>query len=252
MSRVLENCNDLITQHYSSKHKGLDIVGEGHRTDYVTAHTGGEVILLASGHVNNPGASGDASYGNFVKLKHANGYCTLYAHLKNVCVSQGQTVKAGDRLGYMGNSGNSYGAHLHFEIRTPGNERIDPEPYLAAGLPGIHEGENIMSWFIRMGDFGSKEAAEEALAGLKALASSCTVSSDEAATAKHRTTDNLYYHTTYPAKKGDASTRAGMWSKGTVVDVVDGWESTGNGYTWVKVLYDGGTYYAAREYLERV
>ena len=109
-----------------------------------------------------------------------------------------------------------------------------------------------MSWFIRMGDFGSKEAAEEALAGLKALASSCTVSSDEAATAKHRTTDNLYYHTTYPAKKGDASTRAGMWSKGTVVDVVDGWESTGNGYTWVKVLYDGGTYYAAREYLERV
>lgn len=252
MSRVLENCNDLITQHYSSKHKGLDIVGEGHRTDYVTAHTGGEVVLLASGHVNCPGASGNASYGNFVKLRHANGYCTLYAHMKNVCVVKGQTVKAGERLGYMGNSGNSYGAHLHFEVRTPGNERIDPEPYLSAGLPGIQKGEDIMSWFIRMGDFGSKEAAEEALAGLKALAGSCTVSSDEADTAKYRTTDNLYYHTTYPAKKGDASTRAGMWSKGTVVDVVDGWESTGNGYTWIKVLYDGGTYYAAREYLERV
>ena len=252
MSRVLENCNDLITQHYSSKHKGLDIVGEGHKTDYVTAHTGGEVILLATGHVNCPGASGDASYGNFVKLRHANGYCTLYAHLKNVCVSKGQTVQAGERLGYMGNTGNSYGAHLHFEVRTPGNERIDPEPYLSAGLPGIQEGEDFMSWFIRMGDFGSKEAAEEALAGLKALAGSCTVSSDEATTTKHRTTANLYYHTTYPAKKGDASTRAGMWSKGTVVDVVDGWESTGNGYTWIKVLYDGGTYYAAREYLERV
>lgn len=249
MSRVLENCNDRITQHYSSKHKGLDIVGEGHRTDYVTAHTDGEVILLASGHVNCPGASGDASYGNFVKLKHPNGYCTLYAHLKNVCVVKGQTVKAGERLGYMGNSGNSYGAHLHFEVRTPGNERIDPEPYLSAGLPGIQKGEDIMSWFIRMGDFGSKEAAEEALAGLKALAGSCTVSSDEAATTKHRTTANLYYHTSYP---GNSGTRAGKWPKGTLVDVLDGWEAQADGYTWVKVLYDGGTYYAAREFLERV
>ena len=105
-----------------------------------------------------------------------------------------------------------------------------------------------MWWFIRMGDFGSKEAAEEALAGLKALAGCCTVSSDED-TAKHRTTANLYYHTAYP---GNSGTRAGKWPKGTVVDVLDGWESTGNGYTWVKVLYEGGTYYAAREYLERV
>ena len=248
MSRVLENGNDRITQHYSSKHKGLDIVGEGHRTDYVTAHTGGEVILLATGLVNSPGASGDASYGNFVKLKHPNGYCTLYAHLKNVCVVKGQTVKAGDRLGYMGNSGNSYGAHLHFEVRTPGNERIDPEPYLSAGLPGIQKGEDIMSWFIRMGDFGSKEAAEEALAGLKALAGSCTVSSDET-TTQHCTTANLYYHTAYP---GNSGTRAGKWPKGTLVDVLDGWETQADGYTWVKVLYDGGTYYAAREYLERV
>ena len=240
MSRVLENCNDLITQHYSSKHKGLDIVGEGHRTDYVTAHTDGEVILLATGHVNNPGASGDASYGNFVKLRHANGYCTLYAHLKNVSVTKGQTVKAGDRLGYMGNSGNSYGAHLHFEIRTPGNERIDPEPYLSAGLPGIQE-EVIEI----MGKYVSADKLVEWI-------NSNGVDMVEQSTAKHRTKSNLYYHTTYPATEGDESTRAGKWLKGTMVDVVDGWESTGNGYTWVKVLYDGGTYYAAREYLERV
>ena len=71
-------------------------------------------------------------------------------------------------------------------------------------------------------------------------------------TSPYRTTANLYYHTTYPAVKGDASTRAGKFPKGTVVDVVDGWESSGNGYTWVKVLYEGGTYYAAKEYLERV
>ena len=240
MSRILENCNDLITQHYSSKHKGLDIVGEGHKTDYVTAHTGGEVILLASGHVNNPGASGDASYGNFVKLKHANGYCTLYAHLDSVCVSKGQTVKAGERLGYMGNTGNSYGAHLHFEVRTSGNERIDPEPYLSAELPGIKE-EVIEI----MGKYVSADKLIDWI-------NNNSVDMVEQTTAKHRTTDNLYYHTTYPATKGDESTRAGKWPEGTVVDVVDGWESAGNGYTWVKVLYNGGTYYAAREYLERV
>ena len=38
----------------------------------------------------------------------------------------------------------------------------------------------------------------------------------------------------------------------TLVDVLDGWEAQADGYIWVKVLYDGGTYYAAREYLERV
>ena len=71
-------------------------------------------------------------------------------------------------------------------------------------------------------------------------------------TTPYRTTANLYYHTTYPAVQGDTSTRAGKFPKGTVVDVVDGWESSGNGYTWVRVLYEGGTYYAAKEYLERV
>lgn len=237
MSRVLQNCNDLITQHYSSKHKGLDIVGAGHKTDWVTAHTAGEVILLSTGHVNSPGASGNDSYGNFVKLKHAGGYCTLYAHLKSVCVKKGQTVGAGDRLGYMGNTGNSYGAHLHFEVRTPGNERIDPEPYLTAGLPG--EYEEVIEI---MGKYVSKD-------NLIDWINNNAVDMVEQTVSKRRTTANLYYHTTYP---GNSGTRAGKWLKGTVVDVLDGWEASADGYTWVKILYDGGTYYAAREYLERV
>lgn len=71
-------------------------------------------------------------------------------------------------------------------------------------------------------------------------------------TSRYRTTANLYYHTTYPAVSGDTSTRAGKFPKGTVVDVADSFESAGNGYTWVKVLYGGGVYYAAKEYLERI
>ncbi len=79
-----------------------------------------------------------------------------------------------------------------------------------------------------------------------------SVDMTEETTSQYRTTANLYYHTTYPATAGDTSTRAGKWQKGTLVDVVDGWESAGNGYTWVKVRFEGGTYYAAKEYLEKV
>ena len=59
----------------------------------------------------------------------------MHAHLeKGIKVKTGQTVKKGDTLGYMGNSGNSYGAHLHWEVWKDGN-KIDPTPYLNADLP---------------------------------------------------------------------------------------------------------------------
>lgn len=67
------------------------------------------------------------SYGNMVKLKHAdyNGSTleTLYAHLNSISVKKGQAVKAGDLIGYSGNTGNSFGAHLHFEVRYAGSRR---------------------------------------------------------------------------------------------------------------------------------
>lgn len=64
------------------------------------------------------------SYGNCIKIKHANYHDhtleTLYAHLKSICVKCGQTVKAWQIIGYTGNTGNSGGAHLHFEVRYGG------------------------------------------------------------------------------------------------------------------------------------
>ena len=85
--------------------------------------------------VSNPGSTGNESYGNFVKIKHDDGYYTLYAHLKDVYVSKGQRVLRGEKIGYMGNTGNAYGVHLHFEVRNPRDLRIDPTPYLDADLP---------------------------------------------------------------------------------------------------------------------
>ena len=75
-------------------------------------------------------------YGNYVILKHPNGDYTVYGHLmKGLAVSKGQTVKKGQVLGYMGNTGYSQGQHLHFELRRGGyskiNYAVDPLDYLA-------------------------------------------------------------------------------------------------------------------------
>lgn len=134
-SRILKNKGNIITQEYGNGHIGIDIVGTGHTTDSVIAHSDGKVIFCQTGYKNNKGSTGNASYGNCVKIQHANGYCTLYAHLDSVNVNFGQTVKQGQIIGFMGNTGNSYGAHLHFEVWKNG-VRINPKPYINANLYG--------------------------------------------------------------------------------------------------------------------
>ena len=139
--RVLECGECFITQHYGEDgHLGVDIVaniGGEHRTDYVVAHSSGRVVDIATGHGNEPGSTGMASYGNYVQIQHDDGYTTFYAHLDSVYVSVGDYVDKGQRIGYMGNTGNSYGAHTHFEVRTSiaGSTRVNPEPYLNSDLP---------------------------------------------------------------------------------------------------------------------
>ena len=57
------------------------------------------------------------SYGNKIIIKHEGGYVTLYAHLQSFDVTEGQEVKQGDIIAYVGSTGRSTGPHLHFEIR---------------------------------------------------------------------------------------------------------------------------------------
>jgi murein DD-endopeptidase MepM/ murein hydrolase activator NlpD len=68
-------------------------------------------------------------YGNAVVIDHKSGYQTLFGHLSKVNVTQGQEVKTGDLLGFIGTTGRSTGPHLHYEIRKNG-EDINPEPFL--------------------------------------------------------------------------------------------------------------------------
>lgn len=140
--RVLESKKYTITSAYGWRdlngdgvkdyHSGVDIVREGYMLDYIVAHSDGKIVKFQDGLGNMKGSN---SYGNYVKIDHGNGYYTLYAHMrKGLSVKNGQTVKAGTRLGYMGDSGNAYGGHLHFELWEGGN-RIDPTPYLNKDLP---------------------------------------------------------------------------------------------------------------------
>ncbi|EDZ61828.1 peptidase, M23/M37 family [Sulfurimonas gotlandica GD1] len=87
--------------------------------DYA-ARRGTPVIAAGSGTIIYSAYLG--SYGNLVKIRHADGYETRYAHLKSFRrgIKRGKHVKKGDTIGYVGNTGRSTGPHLHFELRTDG------------------------------------------------------------------------------------------------------------------------------------
>jgi len=136
MSRILLDGENQITNPYHKNvHEALDIVKKWYQPDTVIAHSDGVVVMTQTGIPADPGSTGNRSYGNFVKIRHSDGYYTLYAHLKEVYVKKGQKVPRGEKLGYMGATGNAYGVHLHFEIRNSYDRRIDPTPYLNKDLP---------------------------------------------------------------------------------------------------------------------
>ena len=100
-------------------HGGIDI-----------ANSIGTPILAASdGVVIDCGPTG--GYGNWVKLRHSDGTVTLYGHLSAWNVEVGQRVWAGDQIAKMGNTGNSTGPHLHFEVLLNGTDRVDPVGWLS-------------------------------------------------------------------------------------------------------------------------
>ena len=136
-SRVLQTQENRITRGFGNGHTGVDLGWQTTQTDGILAHSDGKVVFCQTGYGNNPGSSGNASYGNCVKIDHGNGYFTLYAHLSDVTVKLGQQVSKGQVIGHMGNTGNSYGTHLHFEVRKGASTCIDPTPYIAADLPGL-------------------------------------------------------------------------------------------------------------------
>jgi LysM repeat protein len=91
----------------------------GHQAIDAQCFLGDSIFASDSGVVIYAGAI-SGGYGNLVAIDHQNGYLTLYAHLSGFNVGCGQSVGQGQVIGFCGSSGNSTGAHLHFEIRQNG------------------------------------------------------------------------------------------------------------------------------------
>ena len=128
MSRILKSGENQITNPYSSRHKAVDVVKKWYQKDTVICHSDGLVVLVQKGRKNNRGSTGNESYGNFVKVKHKNGYYTLYAHMHSRIVSEGQTVQKGQQIGTMGHTGFATGTHLHFGLYKNGLPYRDGTP----------------------------------------------------------------------------------------------------------------------------
>jgi murein DD-endopeptidase MepM/ murein hydrolase activator NlpD len=113
---------------YPHFHTGIDMV----------APFGSPVFAADDGVVALVGAS-SSGYGNFVVIAHSGGLDTLYGHLSAALVRVGDRVTQGTAVGLEGSTGNSTGAHLHFELRI--NQRpVDPTPYLPPGPPSAFKG----------------------------------------------------------------------------------------------------------------
>jgi len=106
---------------FKRMHNGIDII----------ASTGTKVISPGKGIVEFTGKKG--GYGNVVEINHGFGYKTIFAHLSQIKVKQGQKINRGDLIALSGNSGLSTGPHLHYEVYKNGIVQ-DPEEYFFDGL----------------------------------------------------------------------------------------------------------------------
>ncbi len=93
---------------WGREHTGIDI-GADHGADILAADGG---VVLLSGWVDG--------YGNYIILDHENGFQTGYAHCNELLVTDGERVSQGQKIAYVGNTGNSTGPHLHFEVKLDG------------------------------------------------------------------------------------------------------------------------------------
>ncbi|QER89504.1 M23 family metallopeptidase [Streptomyces tendae] len=110
---------------WAHKHSGQDYaVPTG--TPVMAAHGG--TVVKAGGN----GAGDGPAYGNAIVIKHGSKTYSQYAHLSSVHVKVGQVVKTGQKIALSGNTGNSSGPHLHFEIRTTPNygSAVNPATFL--------------------------------------------------------------------------------------------------------------------------
>lgn len=104
--RITQNWGEVSNLYGGRPHNGLDI----------GAPIGTPVFAARDGRVTAVGNNGRLQYGRYILIQHDNGLSTLYAHLSRQATTQGAAMKRGDLIGYVGNTGYSFGSHLHFGL----------------------------------------------------------------------------------------------------------------------------------------
>ncbi len=125
----------------SKQHKGMDF----------SAHVGTPIYATGNGIVSSADRS-KPGYGNHIEIKHGYGYLTLYAHLSSFRVREGQRVKRGDLIGFVGMTGRTSGPHLHYEVHKNGVAidpinfyygNLTPEEFIAMQRIASQEGQSV-------------------------------------------------------------------------------------------------------------
>lgn len=134
--KVIASGEQQITLHFGNQtlngtpyyHTGIDIVRRINRLDTIVAAEKGKVTKIVS---NVKGRDVTKGYGNYVELQHGENIITRYCHLKygSIKLKVGQIVEKSQEIGYMGDTGYTFGAHLHFQVIENG-KTVDPLQYL--------------------------------------------------------------------------------------------------------------------------
>ncbi len=146
---ILKNAMERVTSDYGSRtdpitgkkstfHQGIDIVSQKYRTDSIIAFDAGTVTKIVSNitwsYADTKSLAGIPTSwysDNNIEITHANGYKTVYKHLKHgsIKISVGTLVGRGQDIAYMGTTGYSTGNHVHFEVIKNG-QYVDPTLFL--------------------------------------------------------------------------------------------------------------------------
>ena len=117
----------VVTSSFGQRSDPFSGEGAFHRGVDISTAYGSRVIAPADGVVR--ASEFMSGYGRAVVIDHGNGVSTLYGHLSGFAVTEGQQIRRGETVGYVGSSGRSNGAHLHYEVRIQ-NTPVNPHKYL--------------------------------------------------------------------------------------------------------------------------
>lgn len=235
MSKVITDAEKRITQSWGNGgHGGIDLGWRANEEqNKIYANSKGVVIDMVDGLDNLKGSTGMKSYGNYVFIKHPNNMFSRYAHLKKgtVKVEIGQIVDDKTVLGVMGDSGNAYGRHLHYEVYNNSENRIDPTPYLSKAIyPETVHGKKSVDEIAREVINGKWGNGQDRFNRLK----NAGYNADEVQSRVNQILSGSTSNTYYVVKSGDTLSAIAR-KYGTTVNQLASWNNIKN----VNLIYVG-------------